>query len=443
MTIQTISPPSYRRRGRSWTIDFSYTTDGQRARIRKQCRTRGDAESFYRQVAREVMEGVFRQAPARRVTLAEMAEEFTTIGAAGKRPHSVFADKKAVADLLEQIPGDTPLDEITTKDIDAFRRRLEGRNLSESTVHGRLTVIRRLFRLAVRWKYLSSTDDPTEGMRKPVIPEGDVVFLELHDQRRLVAAARSVGSDERHNAQNDAPYIAPLVIVALHTGMRLGELRHLQWDHVDLERRQVMVKNTPHFRTKTKKNRLIGLSADAVAALQEWKAWFGREIARARERAVDRRLTKKLRADADARLDMLIRRSPAPGRLVFPSFKLLDDKGDGAPLNNITRSWTRTRKEAFGVKGDDGRVRVPLQYRIGIHALRHTFAVTLARKGVPLVKIKEAMGHKSIRTTEIYLRFYPDEGRDLADKMDSLEGGAVTPVSQTEKASQVRNAQFR
>ena len=43
------------------------------------------------------------------------------------------------------------------------------------------------------------------------------------------------------------------------------------------------------------------------------------------------------------------------------------------------------------------------------HMLRHTYAVTLLRAGVPLVDISMALGHSDLATTAIYLRVEPAE----------------------------------
>lgn len=42
------------------------------------------------------------------------------------------------------------------------------------------------------------------------------------------------------------------------------------------------------------------------------------------------------------------------------------------------------------------------QYSYHLHSLRHTYAVGLLRAGVPLRTIAQALGHKSVRTTQIY-----------------------------------------
>lgn len=56
-----------------------------------------------------------------------------------------------------------------------------------------------------------------------------------------------------------------------------------------------------------------------------------------------------------------------------------------------------------------------------LHALRHTFAVTLARAGVPLIKLSKALGHASTQTTELHtLRFYPDEAADVVELLPEL-----------------------
>ena len=89
----------------------------------------------------------------------------------------------------------------------------------------------------------------------------------------------------------------------------------------------------------------------------------------------------------------------------------MDAEGEPVPLDNV-RKALNAAKEAAG-----------LARPLGLHTLRHTFAVTLAREGVPILKLSKVLGHANTRTTEMhYLRFYPDEGADATLAMPDLEG---------------------
>ena len=52
------------------------------------------------------------------------------------------------------------------------------------------------------------------------------------------------------------------------------------------------------------------------------------------------------------------------------------------------------------------------------HLLRHTYAVTALTNGMDLFTLKEAMGHKSIRTTEIYLKMSEERLKQQQRKTD-------------------------
>jgi len=59
--------------------------------------------------------------------------------------------------------------------------------------------------------------------------------------------------------------------------------------------------------------------------------------------------------------------------------------------------------------------------RIHFHTLRHSFASNLANMGVPIIVIKELMGHSDIRTTQHYLHL---KMRNLANAVNSRK----TPI---------------
>ena len=60
-----------------------------------------------------------------------------------------------------------------------------------------------------------------------------------------------------------------------------------------------------------------------------------------------------------------------------------------------------------------------------IHDLRHQFASELARKNVPLGVIQQLMGHKSMRMTERYSHFAPDNFNDALSKIDNAFGSGT------------------
>lgn len=60
----------------------------------------------------------------------------------------------------------------------------------------------------------------------------------------------------------------------------------------------------------------------------------------------------------------------------------------------------------------------------GIHDLRHTCAAWLASAGVPLIGIRDVLGHSTIQMTEKYAHLTPARVRDAVDVLDR-------PVSQS------------
>lgn len=432
--MATVSKPAYRERTwesegaakSAWEVSFFIVEGRNRRRVlRSGFATKRAAEAAFRDYSKEVMDGDFDKKPeAPRPTLNDFVERYLAEGTAGKRPRSIAQDRLAFHWFMEHVPGDTPLDEVTPEQIDTFiarrlkerpRNRRTKRTVSEATVRRELTSVRRLFNVAIRWRLLSA--NPTEGAHKPTSPEGDVVFLELDEQRALLNACHEIdaetrtesGAESRHNSAQDTPYLRPIVAVGLYAGLRAGEIFHLTWNDIDFERRRITVRNTAGFTTKTKKNRVLELHPALARELTTWKDWYAAEIERAQERIGDKALHIQLRRKAEDRLAILRRCEPKPFRLVFPSFRTFDEQtGEPLPLDNVKKGFGRAVKEA-GIKR-----------RVGLHSLRHTFAVTLARQNVALTKISKALGHSSLKTTQIYLRFMPDEGADVTSRIPDL-----------------------
>ena len=141
-----------------------------------------------------------------------------------------------------------------------------------------------------------------------------------------------------------------LVACGVFLGLRKAELNALTWANIDFEKRVAQVTNTANFTTKSGKPRAIPICDELLTILNRYRQLGGFVLAP----------KKKYRPRARYRWEF---------RDVFV------DMVKAAKL--------------------DVRIITP-------HAMRHTFASTLAQRGVSLYKIAAWMGHDTAQVTEMY-----------------------------------------
>ena len=147
-----------------------------------------------------------------------------------------------------------------------------------------------------------------------------------------------------------------------------------------------------------------GLRAGEVTALRLSNIDWRRERLRIRQSKTGADLELPLLRDpADALLDYLCRARPTTSvREVFlracAPYRAL--RGAASLYHIITR-----RLAAVGVHPTGKR---------GAHTLRHALAGRLLRSGVPLKVIGDVLGHRSARSTAVYLKLATDDLRSVA-----------------------------
>jgi integrase len=201
------------------------------------------------------------------VTFKAMTERFLLEKEAAKKK-TIQSDKNIIARLLAAFGSETPLTEITSPKISEYRlTRLTivspktGKRLEPGTVNRELQVIRGLLRMAAgeECEYLAKA--PTVKMERE--PEGRLRFLSEDEATRLLDECRKAA--EHPNPTNRSPRLHALVVVALHTGMRRGELCGLVWSRVDFSRGVIQLE-----KTKANRRREIPMNRavyDALSAL--------------------------------------------------------------------------------------------------------------------------------------------------------------------------------
>ncbi len=181
------------------------------------------------------------------------------------------------------------------------------------------------------WEWIET--HPLRKIKRKPEPRGRVRFLSDDERIRLLEACKEARS----------PYLYIIVVLALSTGARRGELVNLKWGDVDLGREVIVL-----HETKNGERRVLPLTGHALELLSTHNR---------------------------------IRRIDSP--LVFPS------KRDPQKPFSIQTGW----KNALEKTGIDN---------FKFHDLRHSAASYLAMNGATLAEIAEVLGHKTLQMVKRY-----------------------------------------
>ena len=108
-----------------------------------------------------------------------------------------------------------------------------------------LALLKRMFNLAIDWDlYLGS--NPVRKVK---------FFQEINLGFRILTV-----EEEGKLLDNATPYIQDIVVLALNTGLRIGEILSLTWERVDLEKKLLSV-----FADKTHKTRTVPINAEVAS----------------------------------------------------------------------------------------------------------------------------------------------------------------------------------
>lgn len=346
----------YRKDDEHWYVQIKTTTSaGKAIRIwrRSPHNTKRSAQAYENELRRQIATGEYeREQRAQRIpTLEKFAERYLRHCAVDLKPSS-YESKEAIVKihLLAHL-GDLPIDEIKTANVDDLAAALKARKLSPKTINNVLSVLRHMLTTAQDWELIETLP----RVRRLKVPPQRFRFLDFEVAARLVAAAE--------------PDWRAMIVVALNTGLRLGELLALRWCDVDLQAGRIVVRRSVTVgQITTPKN--------------------GRE----REVPLNETARETLQAHRHLR-----------GDLVFS-----DERGKIMGKAQCKWPLHRAQRKA-GIA------------ELGWHDLRHTFASHLAMRGVALKAVQELLGHSSIHMTMRYAHLSPAVRRDAVLALDVPE----------------------
>jgi integrase len=247
--------------------------------------------------------------------------------------------------------------EILPADIEGFKLHRR-KQVSGSTVNRELALLKRMFNLAIAWDdYLGS--NPVKKVKFfQEITCGNRV-LSPEEENRLLASA--------------TPYIQDVVVFALNTGLRIGDILSLPWKSVDFENNLLTV-----LTQKTQKTREIPINAKTRRVLEYWA------LGRKNEFVFYNHETGHRFVDLDTGLKLACKK---------------------AGIEGIT--W---------------------------HRLRHTFTTRLLEQGVDVVTVQQLLGHSTVLVTMRYAHPNLDSKRHATAKLEGFGDSLVTPCTETQQS---------
>ena len=249
--------------------------------------------------------------------------------------------------------------EVTKDDIRAYLDYMADTKGNSNTTRARkLAVIKSFFNYLVDSEGIEV--NPAVSIRSPKIPEKEPVYLTNEECCRLLVTI----------AQQAKPKVRErdlaMIVLFLHSGLRVSELAQLELDNVDLRSGQIKVTR------KGNKEQYLHLNCETVNALAKYVA-----------------NGPKLRN----------------GRFFV-----------GTNGGNLNRTYI------YGIVRKYLNKAGITKSKRGPHILRHTFCTRLYQKGVAPFVIRDLAGHKSLNTTMRYIKI---ENKEQAEAIDRLEFGIL------------------
>ena len=254
--------------------------------------------------------------------------------------------------------GDRLISNLTPLIIEKWRTNRINNGIRIATVNRDIVILKSALAKAIEWGFIN--EHPLKQLKLLKIDSvAKVRYLSPDEENRLrdavqrrdqeIKNARIRGNEwrkERNYSLHEdltacvfADHIAPMILLALNTGVRKSELFNLRWEDVDLERAILTIAGEA---AKSGKTRHIPLNTQALHALNAW------------------------------------RKQTSDDGLVFVNNKT------GKAFDNVNKAWEGLLISA-GIE------------KFRWHDMRHHFASKLVMKGVDLNTVRELLGHADIK----------------------------------------------
>lgn len=223
--------PSYNGKGFRYYLLY---TDEQGRRRQKSLghADRRKAERQRARFERRLVMGVFEPSSKK---LSDFVEDSLTRTGDQIRESTQKGYRSAVKDFI-RVVGDIDYRRVALSDAEVYRQRCLDQGNSPATVKKKLTELKSLFATAVERRQLE--ENPLRYIKMPKCPENEIHIYSDAECQHIVKAAQDI---TKNSNEQKRPKWDLLILIALSTGMRRGELLNCTWSDVDFEEHTIKV----------------------------------------------------------------------------------------------------------------------------------------------------------------------------------------------------------
>ncbi|MHC4322446.1 MAG: tyrosine-type recombinase/integrase [Planctomycetota bacterium] len=328
----------YKRGKKYW---MAYSVNGQMRFESTGVTTRRDAEYILGCRRKEIKDGNIPEIrQVKNYKFAELAQNYSKWA----ERQRIFKTKRIWIKQLVEVFGNLDVKDMDTRTIEQWQSKRLKYN-KPATVNRVLACLKHMVNKGVQWEM--ANEETLKKVRNVKLLEENnerLRFLTVEECQTLIDCCST--------------HLKPIVTVALHTGMRKGEILGLKWEQVDLKHGFILLDTTKNGERK------------------------------------------------EIPIDNTLRRMFEDMPHSIESVYVFTDK-DGNPYKSVKRSFSTAMNKA-GIR----------DFRF--HDLRHTFASHLVMNGIDLTSVKELLGHKSLKMTLRYAHLAPGHKMKAVNILDNV-----------------------
>lgn len=278
------------------------------------------------------------------------------------------------------------LSTLKTIHLQRYYNKLYENGKTSSQIKNLNKLLKKFFFYAIDEGYILKNPCSSKSLVIPGEVKQEETIIEVFTDEEIEAIKRAL---EGHRLKT-------LILLALGTGLRQGELLGLKWSNVDLENKEIRVEQAIKAVTI--------INADGTRKYE------------IREQALKTKNSVRIVPIPSNLITLLKKHKAAQKEEKLKAGPLYNDNDfvfateTGSPIDarNLLRAYKKILEKAG----------VP--YR-KFHALRHTYATKLFERGVPIKTVQMLLGHSDISVTaNIYTHVMPEKKIDAVEKINDL-----------------------